>query len=165
MSKINTINIMINKNSNLYNEFNNNQLSNELSQYIYNQFKGLPLNSNVSLLVQHNYKMSDLEKKKLVDEIRKHFGLSIKENHVISTIEYFKRFVLLFFGILFLLIPHFLKTEYFYLLNELLSIFAWVAMWEFVDSLVFLNIKTKLESKRYLKIIKAKINFEEIKEK
>ena len=89
MKKTKTINIMINKNSNIYNEFNNSKLSNELSAYIYEQFKGIPLNSNVEFNVQSTYKMTNLEKKKLVNEIREYFGLGIRENQLYLKLEYF----------------------------------------------------------------------------
>ena len=66
--------IVINENSQLYNQFNNSQLSDELREYIYSQIKGIPLKSDIFMSIYHNYDMSDYEKKKLVKEIRESFG-------------------------------------------------------------------------------------------
>ena len=61
---------MITKESQLYNQFNDSQLSDELSIYILEQFRGIPFKTDVVLNICLNYKMKKSEKRKLVNEIR-----------------------------------------------------------------------------------------------
>lgn len=160
MKDIKQIKIMINKETPLYNQFNNSKLSDDLANYIYEQFKGLPLKNDVTINIHPNYKMEEIEKTKLIDEIREYFGLNIRENILILKFEYFKRIILLLFGSLLLMIPHFLTAEYYYLVNSIFTIFGWVLIGEFLYSIMFFNIKTRFKNKRFKKIIDAKINFE-----
>jgi len=162
MHKTKEINIMITKESQLYNQFNNSQLSSELSNYILEQFRGLPLKTNIILNICSNFKMTDSEKEKLVDEIRENYGLDVKENLLKLKFESLKRIFMLFFGFVFLSLAHLLVAEYYYLINQFLSIFGWIMVYECINSLVFFNIKTKYQNKRYIKLIKSKIIFTEV---
>ena len=163
MKEIKQIKIMINKETPIYNQFNDSKLSEELANYIYEQFKGLPLKSNVTINIHSNYKMEENEKTNLIDEIREYFGLNVRENLLLLKFEYFKRIILLLFGSSLLTISHFLNAEYYYLVNSIFTIFGWVLIGEFLYSILFFNIKTRFENKRFKKIINAKINFEDSK--
>ena len=162
MNKIKKINIKITKDSQLYNQFNDSQLSDELSNYILEQFRGLPLKTNIILNICSNYKMTTEEKNKLVDEIRENYGLDVKENLLRLKFEGYKQVFMLYIGLIFLLISHLLIAEYFYLISQFLSIFGWIMVYECINSLVFFNIKTRFQNKRYNKLIKSKIIFTEV---
>ena len=43
------INIFIKNNTKIYNQYNENQLSDELSNYIYNQCKGTKVKTNINI--------------------------------------------------------------------------------------------------------------------
>ena len=156
------IKIMITKESQLYNQFNDSQLSDELSNYILTQFRGLPLKTNVVLNICSNYKMTKEEKNKLVDEIRENYGLDIKENLLRLKFEGYKQVFMLYIGLVLLLISHLLIAEYYYLISQFLSIFGWIMVYECINSLIFFNIKTRYQNKRYNKLIKSKIIFTEL---
>ena len=53
------IEIELNEQTKIYNEFNNNQLSDNLSNFIYNQCKGISNKSNIELIINHNIKKID----------------------------------------------------------------------------------------------------------
>ena len=107
--------------------------------------------------------MSDYDKKKLVKEIRESFGLDIRENYISNKFESYKRTVLLIVGMLLLTASHLLTADYLYLLNQFFGISGWIMIWEYIYSLIFFGFKTKYDTKRYTKLVSAKIYFKEYK--
>ena len=161
MHRAKKINIMITKESQLYNPFNNSKLSNELGEYIYSQFKGIPLKKDVVLSIHPNFKMTDSEKRKLVNEIRENFGLNIRENILTLQFQRIKELVILFIGLSLIAIAHLLVANYYYNLQQFLSIFGWVLVYECFSCFSFINTKLRYENKKYVKLIKSKIIFTE----
>lgn len=161
MQKTKQINIIITKESPLYNQFNNSQLSDELSNYILEQFRGIPFKTDVVLNIYPNFKMTKSEKRKLVNEIRENYGLDIRENLLMLKLQHLKQILILFIGLLLIAISHLLIKDYYYLLQQFLSIFGWVLVYECFSSFSFVNTKLKYQNKRYVKLIKSKIIFTE----
>ena len=54
MNEKNEIIVIVNENSQLYNQFNNSQLSDELREYIYSQVKGIPIKSDIFISIYYN---------------------------------------------------------------------------------------------------------------
>ena len=158
------IKIMITKESQLYNQFNDSQLSDELSIYILEQFRGIPFKTDVVLNICPNYKMTKSEKRKLVNEIRENYGLDIRENLLMLQFQRLKELVILFIGLSLIAIAHTLVAEYFYNLQQFLSIFGWVLVYECFSCFSFVNTKLRYQNKRYVKLIKSKIIFTEPEE-
>ena len=156
---IKEFNVILNDKSQLYNQFNDSQLSDELSHYIYNQFRGVPLKSNIILNIILKFEMNDDEKNKLVDEIRENYGIDIKENLLKLKIEKIKQIIFILMGIFLLIFANLFNTIHITLASQVFTIFGWVIIYEFVYSFVFNNISTHLENKRYQKLIDAKIHF------
>ena len=152
---------MITKESQLYNQFNNSRLSDELSIYILEQFRVVPFSTDVVLNISTNYKLSASEKKKLVNEIRENYGLDIRENLLMLRFQRFKELLVLFFGLLLIALAHFLDEEVYYNLQQMISIFGWVLVYECFSCLSFVNTKLRYQNKRYEKLIKSKIIFTE----
>lgn len=161
MHKTKKINIMITKESNLYNQFNDSQLSDELSIYILEQFRGIPFKTDVVLNICPNYKMTKSEKRKLVNEIRENYGLDIRENLLMLQFQRIKELIILFIGLLLISIAHLLVAEYYYNLQQFLSIFGWVLVYECFSCFSFVNTKLRYQNKRYVKLIRSKIIFTE----
>ena len=161
MHRAKKINIMITKESQLYNQFNNSQLSDELSNYILEQFRGIPFKTDVVLNICPNYKMTKSEKTKLVNEIRENYGLDIRENLLMLKLQHLKQLFILFIGLVLIAISHLLLADYYYLLQQFLEIFGWVLVYECFSSLSFINTKLRYQNKRYVKLIKSKIIFTE----
>lgn len=161
MNKIKQIKIMITKDSPLYNQFNNSQLSDELSTYILEQYRGIPFKTDVVLNICPNYKMTKVDKKKLVNEIRENYGLDIRENLLMLQFQRLKELLILFIGLLLISISHLLVADYYYNLQQFLSIFGWVLVYECFSCFSFVNTKLRYQNKRYVKLIKSKIIFTE----
>ena len=96
-----------------------------------------------------------------VNEIRESFGLDIRENIATKRAESYKRTGLIVIGMLLLTLSHLLTADYLYLLNQFFGISGWIMVWEYIYSLIFFSLKTKYDTKRYEKLIKAKIYFRE----
>ena len=164
MKKTKEIKIMINKESKIYNEFNNSQLSNELSSYILEQSRGVSLKSDITLNIYSNFKTNKEEKKKLVDEIRENYGLDIKENLLKLKYNFFKQIGMLFIGLMLSLISHLIVNDNYYVLSQFFYIFGWLMIYESINSLIFFNIRTMYQNKKYTQLIKAKIIFTGLEE-
>ena len=164
MKKTKEIKIMINKESKIYNEFNNSQLSNKLSNYILEQSRGVSLSDNIILNIYPNFQMTEEEKEKLVDEIRENYGLDVKENLLKLKHNILIQMWMLTIGLILTLISHYINNDLYYILNQFFYIFGWLMIYESISSLVFFNIKTIYQNKKYKAIIKAKIIFTESNE-
>ena len=67
---------------------------------------------------------------------------------------------MLFLGLLLTLISHYIVNDLFYLLNQFFYIFGWLMIYESISSLIFFNIKTMYQNKKYNKLTKSKIVFD-----
>ena len=157
------IEIELNEKSKIYNEFNNNQLSDELSNYIFNQCKGISNISDIELNINHNFKMTDDEQIKLVDAIRANYGIDVKENLIRIKQEHFKELLFLMLGILLLIFSNLFNYINASLVDEVISIFGCVTIWEVAYNIIFVETKIRLQNKRFKKLTEIKINFNEIK--
>ena len=157
------IEIELNEKSKIYNEFNSNQLSDELSNYIFNQCKGISNISDIELNINHNFKMTDDEQIKLVDAIRANYGIDVKENLIRIKQEHFKELLFLMLGILLLIFSNLFNYINASLVDEVISIFGCVTIWEVAYNIIFVETKIRLQNKRFKKLTEIKINFNEIK--
>jgi len=157
------INITIDKNTQIFNPYNNEQLSDELSNYIYNSCKGIPTKQNIKINIIHNYKLNEQEKKEIIDGIRSNFGIDIKENILQFKYDLGLELLLILLGTILLILAKLLKNDT-YILQELISIFGCVMIWEAAYNFIFKDIKASIENKRLKKLTEAKINFKQIKD-
>lgn len=153
------IDITLNKNTKIYNDFNNNQLSDELSNYIYNQCKGTSTKTNIDITIYHDFKIENEEKTKIIDSIRANYGIDIKENLLTTKYEHIKEVFSLFVGIILIIISNILISYKSEILGEIISIFGCVIVWEIAYNIFFVEISKRLENQRLEKLKRAKIIF------
>lgn len=161
--KIN-INITLNKDTEIFNPYNKEQLSENLSNYIYNSCKGSSTNKNIKINILHSHNLNEEEKKEIIDAIRENFGTDIKENILNIRYELVLEIILIIIGTILLI-----TSKLFHLLNtividDVISIFGWVMIWEAAYHFLFVDIKKMIENKRLKKLTEAKINFKQIKD-
>jgi len=157
------IQVELNEQAKIYNEYNKNQLSDELSNFIYNQCKGIPNKSNIELIINHDFKMNEEDKIKLVDAIRANYGIDVKENLLKIKNEHIKEFFFLFLGIILIIFSNlfnYFKTP---LVDQVIYIFGCVSVWEVAYNIIFIENKIREENKRLKKLTEIKISFNEIK--
>ena len=158
------INIEINEDSKIYNEYNSTQLSDELNNYIYNQCKGTKVKTNINININHCNKLNDDEKEKIIDAIRSSYGLQIKENLLNLKDEHIKQLILILIGMIIIIISHLLLSYKLDLIADLTSILGYVLLWEIAYNIVFVETIKRNELRRLERLKKAKISFFEITE-
>ena len=158
------INIEINEDSKIYNEYNSTQLSDELNNYIYNQCKGTKVKTNINININHCNKLNDDEKEKIIDAIRSSYGLQIKENLLNLKDEHIKQLILILIGMIIIIISHLLLSYKLDLIADLTSILGYVLLWEIAYNIVFVETIKRNELRRLERLKKAKITFFEITE-
>ncbi len=158
MKKI-EIPIVLTENTQIFNCFNNTQLSDELSNYIYSQCKGFPIGSNITLNIYHNCEIKEEEKKIIIDAIRSNYGIDIKENLLKLKYELLEEIILILIGSIFLIISRIFDKIDSLVLGEIISIFGCVIIWEVAYNIIFTDTKIRLENKRLKKLTVSKINF------
>lgn len=158
------INIEINEESKIYNEYNSTQLSDELNNYIYNQCKGTKVKTNINININHCNKLNDDEKEKIIDAIRSSYGLQIKENLLNLKDEHIKQLILILIGMIIIIISHLLLSYKLDLIADLTSILGYVLLWEIAYNIVFVETIKRNELRRLERLKKAKISFFKITE-
>jgi len=158
------INIEINEDSKIYNEYNSTQLSDELNNYIYNQCKGTKVKTNINININHCNKLNDDEKEKIIDAIRSSYGLQIKENLLNLKDEHTKQLILILIGMIIIIISHLLLSYKLDLIADLTSILGYVLLWEIAYNIVFVETIKRNELRRLERLKKAKISFFKITE-
>lgn len=161
--KIN-INITINKDTQIFNPYNKEQLSDELSKYIYDSCKGNPSKKNIKINILHNHDINEEEKKEIVDAIRSNFGIDIKENILHIKYELSLELILILIGTILLITSKVFHNLNTIVIDEVISIFGWVMIWEAAYHFVFVDIKEMIENKRLKKLTEAKIYFKKTKD-
>lgn len=153
------IDITLSNKNEIFNPFNKDQLSDELSNYIYNQCKGKPIKNNISINIMHSFEIKNEEKKEIVDAIRSNFGIDIKENTLRLKYELLVEFILILIGSVLIITSNYFDNLHALILGEIISIFGCVIIWEVAYNLIFTDTKTLIENKRLKKLTKAKISF------
>ena len=153
------IDITINDLEDVTNRFNSKKLSDELSNYIYNECKGNSLKDNIKINIHTLRELTDDEKEKIVDMIRSNYGIDIKENMLYIKYTNIKGIILFIVGIFLICIYNFLNNFELSWIPETLLIISWVVVWEAVYNFIFLETQKRIEIKRLKKLTNCKIEF------
>lgn len=156
----NTIDIIIKDKDDIYNKFNSNKLSSELGNYIYNQSLGCKLKDEIKINVKTANELTSKEKNDIVDMIREYFGLGIQETLIYYKYNNLKKIILFILGILLIYVSHFISIINEFLISEVFLIIGWVAIWEVIENILFVETKKQFKLERLKKLVKCKIVFE-----
>ena len=159
MKTTNYIEIDINNKQDIFNKFNESQISDSLAQYIIINSKKNFTSKSIKLIINQVIPLTQQEQEKLVDGIREYFGLLVREKIIYLRVNNIKQIVLSIIGILLILLSEFISISFDYLIPELLLIAGWVTIWEAIDSFLFVDSKTKMEKKIYKKLSSCEIDF------
>ena len=155
----NTIEININNYDDVIEKFDNGKLSVDLAKFTYNQYSALSPNKEVEINVKSNCCLTEEQKQSIVDMIHKYFGLETQKN--ILTFRYKTKYQILLFliGIFLISLSNLNFISKFSTIHEILLIFGWVAVWELIYDIMFVDIKENIKSKRYKRLSKVRINY------
>lgn len=155
------IDITLSKETQIFNQYSKEQLSDELSNYIYNQCKGNSSKKNIKINIYPERKIDEEEQKQIIDAIRSNYGIDIKENMLRLKYDILFEIILIVFGSILLILSNILSKLNTIVLGELISIFGCVMIWEAAYNFIFQDVKTALENRRLKKLTEAKIYFKE----
>ena len=161
MKKVeNKIIINLNQNDDACNKFNNNILSKELGNYIYEQYTGFKNDGDIKLIISSDEEMDNNFKNKLRKMIIEYISSNIIELNKIHKKVIIKSILLSIIGICLIFIAHFFNIYNEYIVSEVLMIAGWVSIWEVFDNLVFKESKWRSRYNGYKKLSKCEIEFE-----
>lgn len=155
---MNEIIININDEKDYENKYNSNNLSSELSNYIYEECKGKSINNKVLIVIKSKYQMKDKEKEEIINKIHNNYKTDLNEQLLMIKYSNIKNFVISLLGILFLYLYYFIKINF--VLSEMILIVGWVAIWEAVYAWLFVRGKDNIQIKRLKKLANCEIKFE-----
>lgn len=160
---MNEIVINIDNEDDYINKYNSNNLSNDLSNYIYEECKGKPFNNKIGILIKSNFKLNEEKQKDIANKIHNNYKIDLEENLLIIKYSTIKKLLIFILGIIFLYMSYVLKINF--VLSETVLIIGWVAIWEAAYAWLFESDKIKIRIKRLKKLSTCDIKFEEISKK
>ena len=155
---MNEIIININDEKDYKNKYNSNNLSAELSNYIYEECKGKPINNKVLIIIKSNYKINQEEKIDIINKIHNNYKIDLNEQLLMIKYSNIKNVAIFLLGVLFLYLYYFIKINF--VLSEMTLIVGWVAIWEAVYVWMFVRDKNNIRIKRLKKLANCEIKFE-----
>ena len=155
---MNEIIININDEKDYKNKYNSNNLSTDLSNYIYEECKGKPINNKVLIIIKSNYKINQEEKIDIINKIHNNYKIDLNEQLLMIKYSNIKNVAIFLLGVLFLYLYYFIKINF--VLSEMTLIVGWVAIWEAVYVWMFVRDKNNIKIKRLKKLANCEIKFE-----
>lgn len=155
----NIIEVDIKTKEGLFNPFNDNQISDELGNYIFRNSKKGSLNSKLTINIDNKVSFNDEEKEKLIDAIREYFGLLVRAKMNYSRFNNVKKIVLFIIGVMLILLSDVLSNALGFLIPEVISIAGCVAIWETVSILLFVDNENRFEIKKMKELTRCDIHF------
>ena len=153
----NVIKVSIIKKEDYVSKFNANILSNDFCNYILDECKRYPLNSDFSIEVSSFYTMDETEKNNLENMIKTTFGNDVSEMLFTRKRYIIADFLILGFGIISLIFYLFISDIP--VLSEFTLVFSWILIWESAHNLIFTGLSNKIDIERRKKIANCKIMF------
>ena len=148
--------------------YNDDILNEELSDYILKQTMGIFPKQKVIIKIKPLFEINQSEKEKLVDMIRKNYGIDIRESLIRRKYELIKKiilrgggnvWILMLVGTVFILASELLESNGIMLMPEIFLIISWVAIYEAIYSFIFVDTKEMIKTKRLKKLTNCKIEF------
>jgi len=155
----NTIEINIKNIEEITEKYNNNELSDDIANYIFSHSMAIPVNQNPEINIRTNFELIEEEKNNIADMIHRHFGLEVQKSIIISTYKRNYQILLFLIGLFLITLSNLGFILELSTIHELFLIFGWVAVWELIYDGLFTNYKEKIKRKRYKKLSNVKINF------
>lgn len=150
------VKIYITDTESLYNKFDESDISDELVTYIENRCSRVKSKQMVIKIISKS-EISDIEKDKIINAVRSHFGLEIKYGMINNKRRNTVNLIIMLIGLLILLFKNILPLTT--TIFDLLDVFACFMIWEAAYNLLFTDNEEDIKIARAKKIISAKIMF------
>lgn len=151
------IKIYLKNASDYKNQYNEEILSYQLSNYILEELKGTDVNQRIEFNISTEFEISDKEKNTLVDMIRNNFGADISE---IMNIAQKQRMIHCFILIMSIVLITISSLLHVWLLSEFILILGWVLLGESICNFLYKGMEINYKISRRKQIVNAKIIFQ-----
>ena len=137
----------------VFNIYNPEIINDELHNYIMHQCLGTSVYKPLKFIIEGNF--SDEEKESVALSIKNYYKSYIEHYKKIDKYDDWIRLTLLIIGIVLI----FGAQEFNFVINEILLVIGWLAIWELGYDLLFDKNKRKRDYFRYKQIYYSKIEF------
>ncbi len=159
MNKETVIEISFDEKDDYINQFNENKLSNNLSNYILDECRGKSLANRITLNVKVNFKISSKEKEEFVKMVHENYKSDLEEYMLILRHSNLKKVIIFFVGVILIYLSYFKDIGNTKVISEVILVIGWVAIWEAAYTWLFENSQNRVTIKRLKQLAKCKINF------
>lgn len=151
------ISVDINEFDSIFNQYNHNLLSYDFGKYLYNSVTTIKNTNKITIEITSKIDLSNEEQKKIKETIVKNTEFYLKKEKNLKKQDNYNKIFLMIIGITLILLANLIKEIY--LIEELLLISGWVAIWEVVNDLLFVDSKRSKKIKYLKKLYKSNIEF------
>ncbi len=142
-------------------KYNENTLAPELKDYLLNEIIGYDINTKININIDAKFKLTDEEKEHYKELIIKEFKESNDELEYEIELGNIKKLTLLLIGVSFVIASYFFGHIMGEILEEILMVFGWVALWEVAYAIFFTDASRRRKIKRNNQIIHANIKYKD----
>ncbi len=142
----------------IHHPFHNNTLNPTLGNFLYDACIGKERRKKIDIHISSSDAFSLEEKKFIRDLIHSHFLEESKEIQLKKQISFRFYLFLCFMGLFFLLLS-FLSISPFF--DEIFLILGWIAIWEFVENLLFSQKEDSICQIRFKRLSQARVYFDQ----
>lgn len=150
------IKVNLDKRTDFYSKYSKEKLSVELRDYILEECYGEPLKNKIVINIYTKLELSEEEKGKMMDVIRRTFGLMVQDKQYYYEKSQNMKTILLLVGIALIIIYYCSVVS---IMREIILILGWLAIWESVCDLLLNSNKDASEIIRLKELSKARIYF------
>ena len=159
MNKETIIAISFDEKDDYINQFNNNKLSNSLSNYILEECRGKSLANRITLNVKTNFKISVQEKEEFIKMVHENYKTDLEEYTLVLKHSNLKKIIIFFIGIILIYLAYFNDIVSNKVISEVILVIGWVAIWEAAYTWLFESNENRIKIKRLKQLAKCQINF------
>ena len=150
------IDIYLKKKSYFYSKYGKDILSKELFNYIYDECYGENYKNKIKINIYTEEELSDEEKHKMMDIIRRTYGLRVQDELVYYESAKDKKVVLFLIGIALIILYYIALIQ---ILRELILILGWLCIWESTYSFITDSKKDYIHIQRLRQLSNARIYY------
>lgn len=142
-------------------KYNENTLAPQLKDYLLNEIVGYDVNTKINILIDAKFDLTEDEKEHYKKLIIKEFRENNDEIQYEIEQSNLKKLTLSLIGVLFIIASYFFNHIMGDILEEILMIFGWVALWEVAYAIFFTDASRRRKIKRNNQIIHADIKYKD----
>jgi hypothetical protein len=157
--RLKKIRVILEEEAELFNKFDNDELSKELGEYIFQEYENVKESDSVVIEFYTSFKLDEAKEEDIIKLIRQYFKKQIEESNSYNKFDNIKKIISFFVGMLIIFISDLCYYRSSHFVGEILSIVGSVAIWGVFDGIITTIFNNKINKAKLNKLIKSKIMF------